>query len=106
MAFSSLQLNPSLVEYLGLNPMQVRSIQSLMDKERPRKQLLVLELRTVSAEMGVPIGQSQNNENESLAATQARLLKQLMRANSRLQRRIGEVLDPQQRKTLDTFKPT
>src|SRR5258708_40135611 len=29
MPFSSLQLNPSLVEYLGLNPTQVRSIQSL-----------------------------------------------------------------------------
>jgi hypothetical protein len=110
MPFSSLQLNPSLVEYLGLNPTQVRSIQSLMDQERPKKQLLVLELRTVSAEMGVPIGQSQSNENEgpahSLAVTQARLLKQLMRANSRLQRRIDEVLDPQQRKKLDTFKRT
>jgi hypothetical protein len=27
-----------------------------------------------------------------------------MRANSRLQRRIDEVLDPQQRKKLETFK--
>jgi hypothetical protein len=79
-----------------------------MDQERPKTELLVLELRTVTAELGVAIRQSQNTGREgpaqSLTATQARLLKQLMRANSRLQRRIDEVLDPQQRKKLDTFK--
>src|SRR5271155_3250199 len=110
MPFSSLQLNPSLVEYLGLNPTQVRSIQGLMDQERPKAEVLMLELRTISAELGVAIRQSQNNDNEGaaqkLAATQARLLKQLMRANLRLQRRIDEVLDPQQRKKLDAFKRT
>jgi hypothetical protein len=108
MPFSSLQLSPSLVEYLGLNPTQVRSIQSLMDQERPKTEFLVLELRTVSAELGVAIQQSQNTDNEghaqSLAAKKARLLKQLMRANSRLQRRIDAVLDSQQRKKLETFK--
>jgi hypothetical protein len=110
MPFSSLQLNPSLVEYLGLNPTQGRSIQGLMDQERPKTEVLMLELRTVSAELGVAIRQSQNNDNEGaaqkLAATQARLLKQLMRANSRLQRRIDEVLDSQQREKLDALKRT
>jgi hypothetical protein len=108
MPFSSLQLNPSLVEYLGLNPTQVRSIQRLMDQERPTTEPLMDELRTVSAELGVAVRQSQSNDNEgvtqSLAATQTRLLKQLMRANSRLQRRIDNVLDPQQRKKLDAFR--
>jgi Spy/CpxP family protein refolding chaperone len=108
MPFSSLQLNQSLVEYLGLNPTQVRSIQRLMDQERPRTQPLMLELRTVSAELGVAIRQNQSDDNErvaqGLAATQARLLKQLMRANSRLQRRIDDVLEPQQRKKLDVFR--
>jgi hypothetical protein len=108
MPFSSLQLNPSLVEYLGLSPTQVRSIQRLMDQERSRTQSLVLELRTVSAELGVAIRQSQSNDNDgvaqSLAATQTRLLKQLMRVNSRLKRRIDDVLDPQQRKKLDAFR--
>ena len=110
MPFSSLQLNPSLVEYLGLNPTQVRSIQGLMNQERPKTEVLMLELRTVSAELGVAIRQSQNNDKEGaaqkLAATQARLLKQLMRANLRPQRRIDEVLDPPQRKKLDAFKRT
>jgi hypothetical protein len=108
MPFSSLQLNPSLVEYLGLNPTQVRSIQRLMDQERPTTEPLMDELRTVSAELGVAVRQSQSNDNEgvaqSLAATQARLLKQLMRANSRLQRRIDDVLGPRQRKKLDALR--
>jgi hypothetical protein len=110
MTFSSLQLNPSLVEYLGLNATQGRFIQGLMDQERPKTEVLMLELRTVSAELGVAIRQSQNNDNEGaaqkLAVTQARLFEQLMRANLRLQRRIDEVLDPQQRKKLDAFKRT
>jgi Spy/CpxP family protein refolding chaperone len=110
MPFSSLQLNPSLVEYLALNPNQVRSIQKLMDRERPKTEPLMLELRTVSAELGIAVRKGQSHDNEgvaqSLAATQTRLLKQLMTANSHLQRRIDDVLTPQQRKKLDAFKRT
>jgi LTXXQ motif family protein len=108
MPFSSLQLSPSLIEYLGLTPTQVRSIQRLMDGERPKTEPLMHELRTISGEMRVAIQRSHNNENEGtpkrLAARQARLLKELMKANSRLQRMINDVLDPQQRKKLDSFK--
>jgi len=108
MPFSSLQLSPSLVEYLGLTPPQVRSIQRLMDRERPTTEPLMHELRTIIGELGAAIQQSQNNENEGaaprLAAQQALLLKQLMRANSSLQRKINDVLDPKQRKKLDSFK--
>ena len=108
--FSSLQLSPSLVEYLGLTPTQAKAIQKLMDGERPRTEPLMHELRTISEELGIAIQQSQSNGNEEaaqiLAARQARLLKQLMRANSGLQRRINDVLDPQQRKKLESFKRT
>jgi Spy/CpxP family protein refolding chaperone len=108
MPFSSLQLNPTLVEYLGLTQTQAKAIQKLMDHERPTTEPLMDELRTVSAELGVAIRQNQSNDSEgvtqSLAATQARLLKQLMTANSRLQRRIHEVLGPQQRKKLDVLR--
>ena len=108
MPFSSLQLNPALVEYLGLTRTQAKAIQKLMDQERPTTEPLMDELRTVSAELDVAIRQNQGNDNEavaqSLAATQARLLKQLMRANSRLQRRIDDVLGPQQRKKLDALR--
>ncbi len=108
MPFSSLQLSPTLVEYLGLTRTQVKAIQKLMDHERPTTEPLMEELRTVSAELGVAIRQNQSSDNEgvaqSLAATQARLLKQLMRANSRLQRRIDDVLGPQQLKKLDALR--
>jgi hypothetical protein len=80
----------------------------LMDQERPTTKPLMDELRTVGAELGVAIRQNRGNDNEgvaqSLAATQARLLKQLMRANSRLQRRIDNVLGRQQRKKLDALR--
>jgi len=81
-----------------------------MDQERPTTEPLMDELRTISAELGVAIQQSHKNENEGtaqrLAARQARLLKQLMSANSRLQRRINDVLDAQQCRKLDSFKRT
>ena len=108
--FSSLQLSSSLVEYLGLTPTQVRFIQRLIDQERPTTEPLMHELRAVSGELGAAIQQRQNNENEGatqkLVARQTRLLKQLMTTNSRLQRRINDVLDPRQRKKLESFKRT
>ncbi len=112
MPFSSLQLSPSLVEYLGLTPTQVISIQKMMDQERPTTEPLMHELQTINGELGTAIQHSQTNENEGtaprqkLAARQARLLEQLRTANSRLQQRINDVLDPQQRKKLDSFKRT
>jgi Spy/CpxP family protein refolding chaperone len=110
MPFSSLQLSPSLVEYLSLTRTQANAIQRFMDRERSTTEPLMDELRTISAELRVAIQQSRNTENEgtaqALAARQARVLKQLMKANSRLQQRINDVLDPQQRKKLDFFKRT
>jgi hypothetical protein len=110
MPFSSLQLSPSLVEYLGLTPTQVNSIQKLMDRERPTIEPLMHELRIISGGLRNGIQRSHNDENEGatqrLAARQVWLLKQLIQANSRLQRRINDVLDSQQRKKLDFFKRT
>jgi Spy/CpxP family protein refolding chaperone len=110
MPFSSLQLSPTLVEYLSLTRTQAKAIQRFMDRERPTTEPLMDELRTISAELRAVIQQSQNTENEgtaqSLVARQARVLKQLIKANSRLQQRINDVLDPQQRKKLDFFKRT
>jgi hypothetical protein len=63
------------------------AIQKFMDQERPTTEPFMDELRTISAEP-VATQKSRNNENEGaaqrLAAKEARLLKQLMRANSRL----------------------
>jgi hypothetical protein len=106
---SSIHLTSSLVEYLALTATQVRSIQELIEQARPTTERLMLELRTINGERATS-QQRQNNDNEGapqrLAATQARLLKQLMRANWRLQKRINEVLDSGQRKKLDSFRRT
>lgn len=110
MPFSSLQLSPTLIEYLGLTQTQVKAIQKLMDQQRPKTEPLMLELRTISAKLGIAIEQPRSNDNEGaaqkLAAMQAGLLKQLMIGNSRLQRKVDNVLDPQQRKKLDALKRT
>lgn len=107
--FSSFHLTPSLVKYLELSATQVSSIQGLIEQAAPTTQRLMLELRTTSGESAA-IQQRQNNDNEEdpqrLAATQARLLTRLMRVNSRLQKRINEVLDSRQRKKLDSFRRT
>ena len=108
MPFSSLELSPTLVEYLGLTRTQAKTIQQLMDRERPTTEPLMDELRTITREPRITIQRSHNHENrgsvQRLAARQLQLLAELMRANSRLQRRIDDVLDPQQRKKLDSFK--
>jgi hypothetical protein len=107
--FSSFHLTPSLVEDLGLTAIQVRSIQRLIEQARPTTERLMLELQRINGERAAS-QQRQNYDNEEdpqrLAATQARLLTQLMRANWRLQKRISDVLDPRQRKKLESFRRT
>jgi hypothetical protein len=44
--FSSLQLNPSLVEYLNLSQSQVEAIQQLMLQEQQNLEPVMTELRT------------------------------------------------------------
>src|SRR5260370_22564802 len=79
--FSSLQLSPSLAEYLGLTPTQVISIQKLMDQQRPTTEPLMHELQTISRDLSAAIQHSQTNDNEGtaprqrLAARQAQPLK-------------------------------
>jgi Spy/CpxP family protein refolding chaperone len=79
-----------------------------MDQERPTTEPLMHELRIISAELSYVTQKKPNGENEAsaqrLAARQAHLIKQLVRANLRLQQRISNVLDPRQRKKLDYFR--
>lgn len=107
MPFSSLQLSPSLVEYLGLIPNQITAIQNLMDQERPTEEPLMHALETTSSELGSAIQQRRNNHSDQaiqrLSAVQTKLLEQLMTCNSRLRQHINGILSLRQRKRLDTF---
>jgi len=105
--FSSLQLSPSLAEHLTLTPSQGKAIQSLMDRERPTTEPLMRELETVSKQLSVVQHDQENQDKEAahrLAVEQTRLLRQLMKVNSRLRQDINNVLDPSQRKKLNALE--
>lgn len=106
--FSSLQLDPSLAQYLGLNTQQVAAIQDLMSKERSKLEPLLAQFRTTQQELLATTqnGQSNDKKVQTLADAQARLLTKLIAANWRLQANIAELLSPEQRKKLDEVKRT
>jgi hypothetical protein len=110
MPFSSLQLSPSLIAYLGLIPHQVAAIQNLMDQQRPIEEPLMHELQIISSELGSAIQQRRNSDSERaiprLSALQVKLLDQLMTSNSRLRQNINGILSSRQRKRLETFMRT
>jgi hypothetical protein len=93
--FSSLQLNPSLAQYLDLTDSQNKAIQALMTEERGNLQPLM-----------AATGSGNEKEVKALAATQANVLAKLIVANSRMQAKLYKFLTPEQRKKLDNFKRT
>lgn len=105
--FSSLQLNPSVIEYLDLSPAQVRSIQQVMSDERSTLEPLMAQLQTTREQLLSITEQDQTrNEKEvkALAAVQARNLTRLIVANSRMCARIYQLLSPQQQRKLDDIQ--
>jgi Spy/CpxP family protein refolding chaperone len=106
--FSSLQLDPSLAQYLGLNTQQVSAIQDLMSKERSKLDPLIAQFRTTQQELLATTQNGQPNDKkvQSLADAQAHLLTKLIAANWRLQADLAELLSPEQRKKLDEVKRT
>jgi len=107
MPFSSLQLSPSIIAYLGLIRHQVTAVQNLMDQQRPIEEPLMHELQIISSELGSAIQQGRNNNSEraiqKLTEMQVKLLERLMTSNSRLRRHINGILRSPQRKRLENF---
>ena len=105
--FSSLQLNPSLSEYLSLTPSQVAAIQRVMVLERQSLQPLMTQLRTTREKL-LAIGSDRRNEKEikSLAQAEAALLARLIVANARMQSKIYRILSPDQQKKLSDLERT
>jgi hypothetical protein len=104
--FSSLELSPSLAEYLELNADQVNAIQHLMSDERRNLEPLMAQMRANKAKLIVATVGRQTNESEikALADAQAAMLTKLILANSRMQARIYNLLSQEQQKKLDAFK--
>lgn len=105
--FSSMQLNPSVSEYLGLTPSQTDAIQQLMAREQSRLEPLMTQLR-ITRDKLLAIGSEHMSESEmkSLADTEASALGKLIVANARVQSKIYKVLSPEQQKKLRDLERT
>jgi Spy/CpxP family protein refolding chaperone len=105
--FSSLQLNPSLSEYLSLTHLQAAAIEQVMVVERQSLQPLMTQLR-ITREKLLTIGSDRMNEKEikSLAQAEAALLAKLIVANARMQSKIYRILTPDQQKKLSDLERT
>ena len=105
--FSSLQLNPSIVEYLDLSSAQVESIEKLLSDERRSLVPLMAQMQETREQLLSATDQGQttvNKEVKALAATQARNLAKLIVANSQMRTKIYQLLSPTQQKRLDEFQ--
>ena len=104
--FSSLQLSPSLAEYLDLTPEQVNAIEQLMSDERRNLEPLMVQMRATKTKLLAATAGRQTNEKKikALADTQAAMLTKLILANSRLQTTLYKLLSREQQRKLDAFK--
>jgi LTXXQ motif family protein len=105
--FSSLELNPSLSEYLSLTSSQVAAIQQVMVLERQSLQPLMTQLRITREKLLATSGDRMNEkEVKSLAQAEAALLARLIVANARMQSKIYRILSPDQQKKLSDLVRT
>jgi len=105
--FSSLQLNPSLAEYLSLTPPQVAAIEQVMVRERQSLQPLMTQLHSTREKLLATSGDPTNEKGiKSLAQAEAALLAKLIVANARMQSKIYRVLRPDQQKKLSDLERT
>jgi LTXXQ motif family protein len=104
--FSSLQLNPTLTQYLQLTPSQAVAIEEVMFNERRNFEPMMAELRATSQKLFLANQQGDTNGKDvhALATSQATILSKLIVANSRMQAKIYAILDQGQRKKLDDLK--
>lgn len=103
--FSSLQLNPSLVNYLSLAPSQIEAIQKMVIEERQSLQPIMEQIRVIREKL-LEINSDRANERElkGLADAQAALVAKLIVSNARLQSRIYRILAPGQRRKLSDLE--
>ena len=105
--FSSLQLNPSIIEYLDLSSAQVTSIEKLMSDERRNLVPLMARMEENREQLLSVTEQGETKDEKQikvLAAAQARNLTELIVANSRMRTKIYQLLSPTQQRKLDDFQ--
>lgn len=104
--FSSLQLDPSLTQYLELRPKQVGAIQNIMAEAGRELTPLMADLKTMRKRLAVATQNGHPNQKQvqSLTLAQTHLLSKIIAANSQMQIRISRVLNPDQRRKLEEVK--
>jgi Spy/CpxP family protein refolding chaperone len=103
--FSSLQLNPSLADYLSLTPSQIKAIHQIMMQERQSLQPLMGQIRIAREKLLAISGDHMNaKEVKGLANAQAELVAKLIVSNARMQSRIYRILAPGQKKKLSDLE--
>lgn len=106
--FSSLQLNPALIQYLELSQAQAAAIEELMADQRRDLEPVFAELQSARRKLlWLNRNQSPDKSDEevhTVAASQVRALSRLILANSHLQTRIYQILNTEQRKKLDDLE--
>jgi hypothetical protein len=105
--FSSLQLSPSLSEYLGLTPSQSAAIKQVMVSERQSLQPLKAQIRATREKLLAISGDPMNEEQvKNLAEAEASLLAKLIVANASMQSKIYKILSPDQQRKLRDLEQT
>jgi hypothetical protein len=104
--FSSFRMNPALARRLELSSSQIRAIQEIMFDERRKQEPIVKELQVTRAQLLVANQQAHigDKETRTLAQHQGVVVSKLIVANSRMQARIYEVLNADQKKKLEQFR--
>jgi Spy/CpxP family protein refolding chaperone len=104
--FSSLQIDESMVQYLGLSAKQVKAIQGVMAEGHRKIDPLIAQLRSTRAELLAATDEHQPNENKvkALAAAQADTLGKVVVENMRLQARLYDTLTLAQQRKFDDLK--
>jgi Spy/CpxP family protein refolding chaperone len=104
--FSSLQLNSSLAQYLGLTPEQSSAIRQVMQTERPYVVPLMAEFDAARQKLAMATRSPHLDQKQirSLALIQARLLTKLVAEDADLQAKISHLLNSEQRRKIEKLK--
>ncbi len=99
--FSSLEIDPSLAEYLNLTPRQLRAVQRLISQQRREIEPLKTQLQSSHQKLLAAADRGHSKETETLAATEARILTKLLIKSAHMQARLHSLLTHQQQKKLE-----
>jgi len=104
--FSSFQMTSALAHQLALSSSQIRIIQEIISEERRSQEPLLHELQVTRTRLLLANQQAPIDDKElhTLAAFQGIVISKLIVANARMQARIYEVLNTDQKKKLEQFR--